>query len=514
MAAMPPVIGAPDPREPNLARLIGGRWNPLAAAGRSSHLLPAAFMVVLSALVGILAGHAPILALAGAIAVGYTVLLFANLTIGVAVFTTLVFTETLLPAGAALSLVKVVGALLACSWFARVSTGGVNRVGALSGANPVGSGLLLAFLGWLALSIAWAGDAGVALDSFSRYLLNAVLFVIVFTAVQTRRQMGWVVGAYLLGVVITAVYGLIARPEHTAGEAFRLAGSVGNSNELAAVLVTGIALALATAAAVRSNALRSAAFAAVVLAMISLILTGSRGGLLALAAAILAAVVFAGRWRPQVLAVSLALALTGVTSFAAFAPQEIRDRLSRLDPAQTNIAEEGRATLWQVGWRIVEDHPIAGVGIGNFQDASGAYVLLPGQTARTDQVIDRNQGPHNMYLGMLAEVGTVGLLLFISVLAFATSAAAMAARRFERAGDIRMEIVARAVVVALVGACVAGFFSTHDVSKWMWVLLALGPSLLTISRTAPTEGGANEINASGHAEAFATQVYAPAASVR
>ena len=450
----------------------------------------AAGLSVLALAIGVVAGRSPVLALGAAITIVFVCIAFADLTFGVAVFTTLVFLETLLPAGAALSLLKVIGAILVLSWFAKVATNRAERDQTFFGAHASGTYLLIAFLGWLAISISWSGDSGAALDSLFRYALNVMLFMIVFTAAQSRRQLKWIIGAYLIGVLITAVYGLVARPEHTAGETFRLAGSVGNSNELAAVLVTGIALSLATARSATSAIVRSAAVGIALLAVISQVLTGSRGGLIALAVAIVAAIVFAGRWRAQITTAALLLVLTGVTFFAAFAPQDIRDRLGRIDPAQDNIAEEGRATLWQVGWEIASNNLVTGVGTGNFQSASRDYVLKSGGVARTEEVLDREQGPHNMYLGMIAETGVPGLALFIGVLAFATVCAARAARAFERIGDWKWEIMSRGLFVALVASCVAGFFSSHDIAKWLWVLLALGPAVLTVSRTMPEPGEA------------------------
>jgi F0F1-type ATP synthase assembly protein I len=45
-----------------------------------------------------------------------------------------------------------------------------------------------------------------------------------------------------------------------------------------------------------------------------------------------------------------------------------------------------------------------------------------------------------------------------------------------------MEIVARAMVVALVGILAADFFITEQYGKQLWILLGLGPALLGIAR--------------------------------
>ena len=45
-----------------------------------------------------------------------------------------------------------------------------------------------------------------------------------------------------------------------------------------------------------------------------------------------------------------------------------------------------------------------------------------------------------------------------------------------------MEIVARAMVVALVGILAADFFITEQYGKQLWLLLGLGPALLGVAR--------------------------------
>ena len=55
------------------------------------------------------------------------------------------------------------------------------------------------------------------------------------------------------------------------------------------------------------------------------------------------------------------------------------------------------------------DHPIAGVGIGNFEARVDRLHLEPGTTYRTDRVIDNPGVTHNSYLGPFAEIGIVGV---------------------------------------------------------------------------------------------------------
>ena len=162
--------------------------------------------------------------------------------------------------------------------------------------------------------------------------------------------------------------------------------------------------------------------------------------------------------------------------FGAFAPAEARDRILELEGGT------GRTDIWTVGWRMVEDRPLVGVGAGNFPVASIHYLLEPGALMRTDFIVDNPKVAHNTYLNVLAELGVVGFILFLAILAFPLWWAARAVGFAAQAGDRQLEVLARAMVVVIVGLLAADFFGSRQYSKQLWLLLSLCPVLLAISR--------------------------------
>jgi O-antigen ligase len=144
----------------------------------------------------------------------------------------------------------------------------------------------------------------------------------------------------------------------------------------------------------------------------------------------------------------------------------------------------GRTDIWTVGWRMVQAHPIEGVGVGNYQTSSIHYLLEPGAILRDEFIVDTPKVAHNTYLQVFAELGTVGLALFLSIIGFSLLSVLRAARIFERLGDPRMELISRALLVALCGVLAADFFISEEFSKQLWLLLGLGPALLGIARAA------------------------------
>jgi putative inorganic carbon (hco3(-)) transporter len=453
----------------------------------SAELLWLAGLALFAALLGLLAGLEPKLAIATAIGSGFVLLVFMDLGLGLALFTMLSFLEVLPDQGAVVSIGKVGGALLALAWLAVV----VTRPDAKSdffAVHPEMAAVICAFLGWTLLSASWAGNPAEALGAFGRYVLNAVLFLIVFTAVRTKRQALFVVAAFVTGAVLAALYGLYfgGGPDAYTG---RLAGGGNDPNGLAAVLVVGLALSAGLAGNLRrSPGLRVATAAAAAICLIGLFFTVSRAGLIALGVSLIAALLLAGRWRPRIFVGAAVVAFVTVYYFATLAPPEARDRITQSTSGQARL-QEGRTTIWAVGERMARANFVKGVGAGNFRDASPHYLLAPGAVERSDQIIDKPLVAHNIYLELLAETGIVGLTLFCAILVFCLSCAVRAAHEFARRNDPGGEILARSLAIGLVGLLAAAFFNSMEFNKELWLLLGLCPALLAAARaqTAPVD---------------------------
>jgi len=444
----------------------------------------------LAALLGLLAGIEPKLAIGASLGLAFLALAFSDLAVGLLCFVLISFLEFVLPAGSVLSLSKLAGLVITLSWLARIATNPRERT--LFSDHPGATAILGALLGFGAISVLWSDSTSGTLVDLSRYLQVVALLVITYTALQTRDDVRRLVGVFVLGVAISAAYGLTHRPTvDVSGDAARLTSTVGDANAIAAFIVAGLALAGALAFGSKRGPLTrpALAFAAAVM-LAAFIYTGSRSGVLSLTAALFATVAFAGKRRPQALAVSLVAAVVALGVFVTFAPASIKERIATASSGQVS-EKEGRRSLWEVAWRMFEDQPVHGVGLGSFRTSSAHYVLEPGALTRSDLVIDEPQEPHNVYLQVLAEMGVIGESLFLCVLVFPIVSALRAARRFASAGDQDMELISRALAVAIIAFCVSNFFVPFTFNKLFWVLLGAGPALLAIARTE-LGGGAQE----------------------
>jgi exopolysaccharide production protein ExoQ len=436
---------------------------------------PAEAVVVLCAiLVGVLAGIDPRLGLAASMGLGFALIVLADLTIGLCAFALLAFLEAIPDiGGSALSFDKAAGGVLLLSWIATVASRPDARNEFFT-AHPIFSYVLGAFVGWVALSALWAEDAGEVGEQVLRFTLNIFLFLIVFSAIRESKHLRWILGAFVAASALGALYGLLAPPQPEAED--RLAGFVGEPNQLAASLVAGLAMAVALAAVTRAQPmLRLLALVSAGLCLTGVLLTLSRAGLVGLAVAAVAAVFMAGRWRGIAAGVAVVVTAATVGYFAFYAPTAARERVTTFEGGT------GRTDIWTVGWRMLEANPVAGVGAGNFRTASVHYLVEPGALLRDDLILDNPKVAHNIYLQELAELGIVGGTVFLAIVGFSLLCALKAARRFEELGDRDSEILARGVFVALCGILTTQFFASEVFSKQLWLLFGLSAAMLGIA---------------------------------
>jgi O-antigen ligase len=169
-------------------------------------------------------------------------------------------------------------------------------------------------------------------------------------------------------------------------------------------------------------------------------------------------------------------AIGTVVYFAAIASQSALQRVTMSDTS-------GRADIWTVGWRMVQAHPLTGVGSGNFQAASIHYLEQPGSITSANLIVDVPHVAHNIYLELLADLGIPGLIAFLGIVLASMGAAWRAAEEFRRAGRQDLELLARCLLLALVAFMAADFFLSGEFSKQLWLLLALAPATLAVARS-------------------------------
>ncbi|MDP9341261.1 MAG: O-antigen ligase family protein [Actinomycetota bacterium] len=191
--------------------------------------------------------------------------------------------------------------------------------------------------------------------------------------------------------------------------------------------------------------------------------TLSRTGLLllVLAVGILLWDRFRAGQRRQVVAVVGALAVAVLFIPKSYLSVELPSFQSEFSSSSGNDSTAiVRLQYWKAGYEMWLDHPIDGVGIGQYN------YELPNYAPFTLSPKDLDNGAHNIYVAVLAETGLVGLLLYLWLVVASYSAV----RRAHLSYDAESREIARTWQIALIVLLLGGLTKHDQYDKLLWML--------------------------------------------
>jgi len=152
---------------------------------------------------------------------------------------------------------------------------------------------------------------------------------------------------------------------------------------------------------------RSLWFFVAVMMAASIVVSLSRGGMLALGIEIIAFGFISRTLRRRFRAAGIpkAFALSALAAIALLALwisyDQVAARWKNLSASGPELSVAGRLEAWRNSWRMFRDHPVAGVGLGAFPTVYPAYGQSSAYRERLEQA-------HNDYLQLLTDGGIIG----------------------------------------------------------------------------------------------------------
>jgi O-antigen ligase len=232
----------------------------------------------------------------------------------------------------------------------------------------------------------------------------------------------------------------------------------------------------------------------------AIIFSKSRGGTLGLVAMLAVLLYQLRRIRPTVAALVIAAACATLPLL----PDSFTQRMSSIfNPEEDQTgSRESRKRLWRDGYHAFLEHPVLGLGAGQFQNYN--------PTTREETWRET----HNAVLQVAAELGAGGLIAFVVIVssgfigALKTGAALRRARpsRRARAPDAArrrgepLELYAAAIIASLTGWLVASMFASVAYYWTLYLVLGLATALRNMSGATRTPTrGRMPISAPAHA---------------
>lgn len=337
---------------------------------------------------------------------------------------------------------------------------------------------VLAYGSFVALSVPfsiWLGPSVAGLKDVVKLL---VVFLVTLNAVTTRKRVLWLIAILVLLITVFPAAGAVEYYVRgmTKGEGrANWRGFYGNPNMVALTTVMFLPFAATLFTLRRSPAWRMLWGAACVVLVVATILTKSRAGFLALAMMGAGSLVLSRRR----VAIAAAVLLAGV-GITLFAPQDFGGRVRSIFAAseERDYSAQSRVVIWRVAVEIALSRPLTGIGVGTYQMANAQRAPDELGTAGGQRWVDT----HSTFLNIWAEIGTPGLVAFVSAIVLLLRRSWRTVRTLPR-GD-PLELFLRAGIVSMLTFMVVSVFNTFHEAWYFYVIFALMIAMIRQAREA------------------------------
>jgi O-antigen ligase len=343
----------------------------------------------------------------------------------------------------------------------------------------------LAFLALTGLTYLWSINRTATEDGVLVLASLVILFVALALSRFDRTALRRFEVAVIAGGVLVVCYGLYqllfaGGLPSTIGGTPRFGDDLLDANNQAAALLLPLAIA-ASYALNGARASRLVHAAATGLLALGILLTGSRGGLIASIVVIAAVLALAAGRRT----LKIAVATTAVVLLAVVLvvrPFGVGDRL--FDRGNTS---SGRTDIWIVALHACEEYCLFGAGWGAFP------LVYQERLSEVPEAEAEGGRPayetHNIFLNALVEAGVLGLILMVLGLGVGLRTA------------LRLPTGLRGPpAAALLGHLVSSFFLSNLEYKFFWAMLAY----IVISESVAAAERVDADSSAGHPRLWAT----------
>ncbi len=260
------------------------------------------------------------------------------------------------------------------------------------------------------ISISYSQNKSLALNESIRFLTYVFLFFVIKYEMHDKNSIKLLLRVYLFSCFMVFFIGVI---DHYYNLKFlyhsafydksRLEGTMENSNNLGAFAVISIFPLIVLTLEDKKIINKIIYFIILSLGVLNLIFAASRNSWLAVAVGfVFLTILFSYKF------IFSFLFLGGAVYFIP----KVHARLMQIFNTAQN---ESRIKIWKLAIKVIKDHPLIGVGNGNY------YSVYPEYIKRYPELVDTYDSvqvyhPHNIFLKVQCELGFAGLLSFIGII--------------------------------------------------------------------------------------------------
>lgn len=260
------------------------------------------------------------------------------------------------------------------------------------------------------ISFFYSTDKHISLDESLRFLTNILLYFIVKYEVKDDNWKKQLINSFMLSLFAVNIFGLIQIKtgiglphEFYRNSRERISAAFGNPNSFGAFLILGIFPVIIFLIKEKQILKKTFYIALFLMSMINIYYTSSRNAVLAFIIGCIVLIILFN-WK-----FSFAFIFAALLILVKF--KSLFNNI--LKKAANSALDESRIKLWKTALQMIKNHPILGVGNGNYVSLYNSYIKKYPKLEYADY---RNFPCHNSYLKIESELGIVGGISFASLL--------------------------------------------------------------------------------------------------
>jgi probable O-glycosylation ligase (exosortase A-associated) len=331
---------------------------------------------------------------------------------------------------------------------------------------PLEGRIALLLLAFMTISSFFAAHSSSLSFSSNMALFKVIIFyLLMINLLDTRKKLNMFIWFLIFCCALAAFKTIRMHTFYGIVRVDNVGGVQGTSGGLSTTLVMVLPLVFYKIYS-RNFYEKIVSLALVPVIILGTILAGSRGGTLGLAGVLVLLVWKFRRKGITWLILGLVLAAAVVA-----APGEFWDRTMTILEYQDDGSAMNRIRHWKAGFRMFKDHPLTGIGQGNFEWVSPRYTQEYYQAW-----LGRGFAAHNIFIQLLAEGGIQALAAFLFLMGY-TFRSLYRTRRICSSEPVGTGLrgLSQAVEIGLIGFLICGVFISREGTDILYWLLAMGP---------------------------------------
>ena len=261
------------------------------------------------------------------------------------------------------------------------------------------------------VSTSYATDKALALGESARFITYIIMYFIVKYELNIKEEINVLLKCFIFTSFILSCFGIVQyftgfalteifQKSSEAGGSTRIAATLSNPNAYGAYLILIIFPVIMLSIYEKNKKKKMSYILFSILIIVNILMTNSRNALLGFAIGL--------GVLTLIYSIKLIFALGGFGVLICFIPSVFQ----RLKGATSLSSEDPRVKLWKTALMMIKDHPLLGVGNGNFVTLYNGYVK---KHKELHYYYYKDYPTHNSYLKVQSELGVIGIVSFLGI---------------------------------------------------------------------------------------------------